>query len=713
MSSPSLTGAPADLAPRAGAPVFKSVARPLAAASALLLCVAACVASAAAGGPSFGWDRAHYHLYAGWQWVNDALGRGFLPAGGQTYLNPLAYVPGYLMWIGGWSELAIASITAAVQALSVWAIWLIARDRIGGHALAAGAALLAFLTPVFQSQLGTSHIDATTSIGVLLGVWACLRAADAQRHAIAWAALGGVAMGLATALKLSNAPAAVAAPLLFAWVGLGLPATMRLRRFATALAAYGGAATAGFALGLGAWGLRLHREHGNPFFPILDRVFNPPVAAVADLASGPAAVVALTPLQTVLEVLRASSGRFVPDSLGELLTLPLRIADPRLPTNYAYVEWQAPDPRLAVLLGLLAVVAAVAAIGWVRGARGVAADGSARRIRAIDPPLLAFCGAWAALWIVSSTNGRYAIGLLMLLSVPILQAARAVLRSVRARVYGMAVLFGLQAWYVLQVEGGNDVTRALPWPDATLQADLPDSLRERPWLHLTMAQQSWSFLMPLLHPDSSFANLQAACRGDACPAAMKVARLAHVFDGWAGRTRALLVVVELQDGAPRLGTDLVARTDAELAEFRLRLDVPACEFFTVRPNPSGELLVARSAAGRELRPSEWLASCPLVTAEPEALRRIEAEVSRHDALFEAIERACASRLGPGQRRTRWLAADVWVRDYWNHDARVWLSTERVAVLGLRREWIELGSMAALQATGLAACEAPAGARDAR
>jgi hypothetical protein len=617
------------------------------------------------------------------------------------------------MWRGGWSELAIASVTGAIQGLVVWAIWLIARDRIGGHALPAGTAVLAFLTPVFLSQLGTSHLDATTAIGVLLGVWACLRAADPQRPALAWAALGGLAMGLATALKLSNAPAAVAAPLLFASVGLGLPVASRLRRVAAATGAYVGAATAGFALGLGAWGLRLYREHGNPFFPILDRVFNPPVAAADVVASGAESAAARSPLQTVIEVLRASGGRFVPDSFGEVLTLPWRIADPRLPTNYAYLEWQAPDPRLAVLLGLLAAVAAVAAAGWLRRARGVVPEGTPRRIRAVDPPLLAFCGAWAALWILSSSNGRYAIGLLMLLSVPILQAARALLRSARARIYGMAVLFGLQAWYVLQVDGGNDVTRALPWPDATLQADLPASLRERPWLHVTMAQQSWSFLMPRLHPDSSFANLQAACRGDACPGAMKLSRLARVLDGWAGRMRALLVVVELQDGAPRLGTDLVARTDAELAEFRLRLDVPACEFFTVRPNPSGELLVAHSEAGREIRPSEWLASCPLVTAEPEALRRIDAEVSRHDALFEAIERACASRLGPGHPRTRWLAADAWVRDYWSHDARVWVSTDRVAVLGLRREWIELGPMAALKAAGLTACEAPAGARDAR
>ena len=51
----------------------------------LLACAAAlCVSSAIASGPSWSWDRAHYHVYAAHQWVEGLLGRGYQPGGSQS-----------------------------------------------------------------------------------------------------------------------------------------------------------------------------------------------------------------------------------------------------------------------------------------------------------------------------------------------------------------------------------------------------------------------------------------------------------------------------------------------------------------------------------------------------------------------------------------------------------------------------------------------------
>jgi hypothetical protein len=668
----------------------------------LVVAMLACIAWSALEGPSWSWDRAHYHEYAGHQWVNELLGRGFLPGGPQTFLNPLAFVPRHLLFMAGWSELAIASAVAAFQALCVWLVWLIARDRMPGQAGPAFAAALALLTPVFVSQLGTTYIDATTGVAVLAGVFACRRAGDANRATLAWAALGGLAMGVATGLKLSNAIPALVAPLLFVLAsgGAGAGARVALRHRLSALLAFGLAASLGAALALGNWGLALHREYRNPVYPILDGAFNPrPAVAAAGTAPAHDGAVAAPASPSALEraagLVRASGSRFVPETVGQALTWPLRIADPRLPTNMAYVEWHAPDPRLAILgVLVLALALRTAARSMAGGAMKRFADRppAAR----VDAPLLAFFAGWLALWMFSSANGRYGVTLLMLAAVPIAQITLSLLQPERLRIAAIAAIVSLQAVFALVVQDRSDLAGELGWRDAALKVEMPASLVNEPAVHVVISFLSWSYLLPRMHPDSTMVNLASLCRRAECPEGLSVERAASVLREGSGRVRLLTEVNEIHGGRLRVGTKAVAAANHQIAEFDLKVDAERCEIFEVRPNLSKVWLAGSGPAGQSLSKSNWVASCPLVTDSAAAAAAI-AYRDRHAAVFRTLERACRRELGVPHGLILSDGDGSWTQLYLDRDIRVRIDQGRVSAMRLRRETRVLGSVEALSA----------------
>ncbi len=668
---------------------------------ALIACAAAlCVASAIASGPSWSWDRAHYHVYIAHQWVEGLLGRGYQPGGNQTFLNPLAYVPPYLLERAGWSARAVAAVIAVFQSLCVWAVWAIARDRTEGRALPLAVAALALCTPVFVSQLGTHYIDASTAVFVLAGVWACRRAGDPQRAVHGWAALGGLAMGIATGLKLNNALPALLAPVLFA-AGAGAVSAPGawLRHAARTLPAYGLAAAIGLAAVHANWGASLYRETGNPFYPLFERVFNPPPVA-EPATSAPAAEPAASDPDgqpqslpgLIAALARASGGRFVPESAHDALVLPLRIADPRPDATPAYLEWPAPDPRLAVLGVLLAAAAVAACVRTARRVVGGAA-GVDRPTPGIDGPLLVFVLLWYAAWIFSSANGRYGLALLMLCSVPIGQSVRWLFGAGRPSGYLLGALVLVQASFAGVALQRPDVALDARWDNAAVRAELPASLREQAWLHLPTTLFSWSYLLPLMHPDSTLANVSAGCAGEHCDP-----RLLQVVQAWSGRQRMLAPVNELRGGRPVIGGLTLQAHDARFARLDMRVDVDGCEFFQVSPSVDGGWLVEWTQSGRSMRPSDWVASCPLVGA-PGAGDAVARIAARHDRTLEAVETRCAGVLGPARGLTQWLGGERWLREYPTRDMRIRIVDGRVSVERVGRDARVLGTVDRLSAPG--------------
>jgi Glycosyltransferase family 87 len=213
-------------------------------------------------GQDTNWDWQNYHDY-------DVLalfhGRGAVdvaPAGIQTFLNPLPYIPFYLLrhflppMLGG-------AIVGAVQALNLPVAWILLRRLLpdfGWFAMAA-AMVISSSGAMTLSEIGTSFADLPTALAVLAGIVLLLPAGPRRPRTVL---IAGIFVGAAVGLKLTNAAFAVGAlvmilcgerPLrLAAWFGLG--------------GAFGAVLTGG------AWSIYLWQEFQNPFFPFYNAIFH-------------------------------------------------------------------------------------------------------------------------------------------------------------------------------------------------------------------------------------------------------------------------------------------------------------------------------------------------------------------------------------------------------------------------------------------------------
>src|SRR5579862_9538963 len=220
---PSLRGG----APSYAAPARASVFRfPIYAACTLVVLVCNVLL-----GKDMPWDTLHYHLYAGFSALHDRFGQDYFAAGPQSYFNPYVYVPFYAMVQAGLPALWIGSVLALIHSSLLWLTYELAlcvcsedprRVRV---AVGLCAVALAFLNPILIQQLGSSLADVTTAIPVL-AAWVLL-ARTVRVPANTPLLWGGLLLGAASALKLTNAVHALAG---FAFMGvLPLPLSGRIR----------------------------------------------------------------------------------------------------------------------------------------------------------------------------------------------------------------------------------------------------------------------------------------------------------------------------------------------------------------------------------------------------------------------------------------------------------------------------------------------------
>ncbi len=340
-------------------------------------------------GKEMAWDTLNYHMYAGLSAVHDRLNLDYFAAGPQSYVNPYAYVPFYILVTSGLPAVLVGSLLAAAHSVILWLTFEVALVAFpyGSDArrlkLAVCATVLAAINPVLIQQIGSSFADITTAE---FGLAAWLLLATAIRTPGHWRiVLAGLLLGAATALKMTNAVHAIAATTLL----LMLNRPFRAKLGCVALYVCSPHAAAFILVAL-PWAYRLDVKFGNPFFPLLNNVFRSP--------------------QFTTEPLRHL--RFIPASIGEALWRPFAMIDPMY---MVHEELMAPDPRYAVLL----VVACACAIGWLwrrrAGRRGLADDGT------VDQRVLAALGcgflvAWV-LWLAGSGNSRYFIPMACVCSV--------------------------------------------------------------------------------------------------------------------------------------------------------------------------------------------------------------------------------------------------------------------------------------------------------
>src|SRR5882757_5371567 len=130
---------------------------------------AACTALAVALNYAFGKDMAsdllQYHFYSGFSALNDRFEQDYFAAGPQSYFNPYAYVPFYVLVKLGLPGIAVGSVLALGHSVVLWLTYELAcrvcpsEDRGERFVFGLCATVLALMNPVLLQQIGSSFAD--------------------------------------------------------------------------------------------------------------------------------------------------------------------------------------------------------------------------------------------------------------------------------------------------------------------------------------------------------------------------------------------------------------------------------------------------------------------------------------------------------------------------------------------------------------------------
>ena len=575
---------------------------------------AICAAWTVYAGKDVNWDQLNYHYYLPFELLAGRLGQDFFAASAQSYLNPVGYLPFYLMVAHGWHSVAVSIVLASAHSLSIGLLYLVARalfadlpprDRSVFSCLAAA---LGAATGVYWMTVGGSFLDPLLVPPMLAGLLLLLRE---DRHVVRNVALAGALFGIAAALKYSNAAFALAA----------LPLALAMSVRAGVAYVLGGALAVGVLAG--PWLAVLQREFGNPVFPLLNAWFRSPHAL---------------PINLIGE-------RFVLSDPIALLAFPFRMVtlDPN-----TYSENFAPDLRFAALLVTVAVFAALAA--WRRAPAGT--------LRGTDWRVAAFFALALALWLASSANGRYGMVVLLLAGVCL---ARAVERLLPARIARLALAV------LLLVQLGTTFlaspTRwflAESWSRHWFPYAVPERALREPALYLSVELLPMAVVAPFVHPASSFVNFRGQ---HSIPTDSP--RLAGLLERHRGHVRSL-------------GRELEVKTyDARLLRIGYRVDPADCFKIAWQPDDGDALSRAANWLAGDPKSSEPLSvlSCGLrsATRDPADIER-EHQVS---AVFDRMEKSCPDLFRGQTAVTEPLVTGGWSRYYAGLDARLEAHADRV------------------------------------
>jgi hypothetical protein len=338
-------------------------------------------------GEDINWDWRNYHEYSAFALINAQFNEDVAPAGIQTFLNPLAYVPAYLLrhYVGApfWGMLL-----GAIHGLNLALIFWLSRSVLKGAAsglMLTAAIIIAASGPMTLSEVGTSFADILTALPVIAGVGLMLSAKPQHR---ARYVIAGIMVGGAVGLKLTN---------MVFFVGAGVSLFYAARPL-TAMSCF----AAGGAIGVigtgGAWSWMLWQQFGNPLFPFFNTIFRSPEA----------------PIEAIADL------RFMPHNLWDAAAYPFYW----LVGIHRSSEWPFRDPRFAISFVLFAVTAGA---GLFYGMRVFT-----RRDKQF---LLLFAVAYG-MWLFEFSIHRYAIVLELLTAPLILLLLARLLRVVKLQSAG-------------------------------------------------------------------------------------------------------------------------------------------------------------------------------------------------------------------------------------------------------------------------------------
>jgi Glycosyltransferase family 87 len=605
-------------------------------------------------GKEMAWDQLHYHFYSGFSALNDRFGQDYFAAGPQSYFNPYAYVPFYVLVKLGLPGLAVGTVLAMLHSVVLWLTYELAcrvcssEDRKERLFFGLCATALALMNPVFLQQIGSSFADITTA-GLILGGWLLLaQAVRCPRTTLI--IFGGILLGLATTLKPTNGVHALAGFFLVAFVPL--PFLGRIRY----LFYLGAALGTSFVLTAAPWSYRLTRMFGNPMFPLLNNVFKSPEITTAS----------------------PKAYRFIPDSLTEALLRPFEISGTG---GMIHEELSSPDIRYALLL--LVFLIFVISYSWQsirRASIPVAAPHSESATRVLAALGCGFVADWIV-WLSGSGNSRYFIPMACVAAVLAVALLFRLLANHAAGRNG--ILLALLAAQGAQLALGTDYRwNPAPWIGRWFNVEIPERLAAEPNLYLSMGGPSNSFLVPFLAKGSGFVNFSGSY-----VLGPDGATASHVRAMIRSSEPNLRVLVSGEEIFPDAAGREPRQSDVDdiLRTFGLRVDMSDCESIMVKGLRSTPWRAFDSSIPAPPIPryGSRFATCHLVHDTRDQSQEASARRAA-DVVLNHLEDACPALFQPPRPQSEHVN-QVWFRRYGATDLTAWVGNGEVKFIDATRD----------------------------
>ncbi|MBS0452984.1 MAG: hypothetical protein JSS14_16940 [Proteobacteria bacterium] len=586
-------------------------------------------------GKDLNWDFLNYHLYGPYSLLEHRLGSDYFAGSFQAYLNPMGYIPLYLMVVGDWHPLLIGAALALLHSIAFALLWLITLRILPESTPRRGlacfvAVFLSFLSPLQLAILGSSFLDSIVALPAIAALYLLVKHAQSfrGRHI----AFVGMALGAAAGLKLTNLlllPAAVLA--------IESISEISLRSFLRRMALFSVAAVAGFLLTNGYWSYELWKEMGNPVFPLFNNIFQSPD----------------------FPFVAYQDRRFLNGNATSVFTLPFALLDHR---SWIYSENVVADVRPLVLGIALCLLLGYRVWSKRRDPLNADNDSSRPAFRA----LLVFAIAFYVIWAEASRIGRYA-HVLWLLVGPLLIGVLYRIPWRRAALGGAICTVLVQLLFLHS--NGNPRWAPTEWGDKWISVAIPKPLRDVPYAYLTMGTLSNSVLIPFFNKDARFMNLIGQHMQ---PAADRMTLRARRFlDSDLGLKVMFTAKIEGQ-----ISESAVKDVNAILSIYGLRLGQGPCEFVNMEWASLEGFSRLSSTPGAKQK--QILAVCSVDKETPERVKIVQEQLAEIDRVFNRVEAVCGDLLNPKGTQTM-HGGGGWMRTYFNSNNRLMTDGSTVSI----------------------------------
>lgn len=227
-------------------------------------------------GPDGNWDLYAYHYYNGYAVLNGKVDYNIMPAGIQSFFNPLFDIITYLIITTFHNhKYFITFIQGITWGLLTFLIYLISdllfstttNDKFINNILVLFSTIIGSTECLIVAEIGTSWNDIPTSVLVLSSLYFILKFLQIPK--CKYIMISGIFAGIACGCKLTAAPFLLAMILTFAIFNFKKGIKYNLKY----IFLYSTFATIGFLLIDGYWMFLLCKKFGNPFFPMFNAIF--------------------------------------------------------------------------------------------------------------------------------------------------------------------------------------------------------------------------------------------------------------------------------------------------------------------------------------------------------------------------------------------------------------------------------------------------------